>query len=85
MARSKLGSYYERYADGTNSLFGKGKAAVMLKDLKVYHGVYEEGEVRNVFACLCRLETMIISLTLANYLTFFVFNLFCTVHSFHGR
>ena len=23
LARSKLGSYYERYEDGTNSLFGK--------------------------------------------------------------
>lgn len=44
IARSKLGSYYERFADGTNSLFGKGKNQVVLKDLKVYHGVYEEGE-----------------------------------------
>jgi len=44
MARSKLGSYYERFEDGTNSLFGKGRASVLLKDLKVYHGVYEEGE-----------------------------------------
>ena len=44
LARSKLGSYYERFADGTNSLFGKGNGAVLLKDLKVYHGVYEEGE-----------------------------------------
>lgn len=44
MARSKLGSYYERFADGTNSLFGKGNSAVLLKDLKVYHGVYAEGE-----------------------------------------
>jgi TLD len=44
MARSKLGSYYERFADGTNSLFGKNKASVQLSDLKVYHGVYEEGE-----------------------------------------
>ena len=43
-ARSKLGSYYERFADGTNSLFGKSKASVQLSDLKVYHGVYEEGE-----------------------------------------
>eukprot|EP00977_Amphora_coffeiformis_P003470 scaffold640_cov166-Amphora_coffeaeformis.AAC.6 len=44
MARSKLGSYYERFEDGTNSLFGKGRAAVLLTDLKVYHGVYAEGE-----------------------------------------
>lgn len=42
-ARSKLGSYYERLPDGSNSLFGKD-ASVQLKDLKVYHGVYEEGE-----------------------------------------
>ena len=37
LARSKLGSYYERLPDGTNSLFGKD-AAVQLRDLKVYHG-----------------------------------------------
>lgn len=43
VARSKLGSYYERFEDGTNSLFGKA-SMVQLKDLKVYHGVYEEGE-----------------------------------------
>ena len=43
LARSKLGSYYERFSDGTNSLFGKD-AAVELKSLKVFHGVYEEGE-----------------------------------------
>ncbi|KAL3797378.1 hypothetical protein HJC23_010504 [Cyclotella cryptica] len=43
VARSKLGSYYERFPDGTNSLFGKD-ASVQLKELKVYHGVYAEGE-----------------------------------------
>ena len=43
LARSKLGSYFERFADGTNSLFGKA-ASVQLKDLKVYHGIYAEGE-----------------------------------------
>jgi len=43
LARSKLGSYYERFEDGTNSLFGKD-AGVQLKSLKIYHGVYEEGE-----------------------------------------
>jgi len=43
MARSKLGSYFERFEDGTNTLFGKD-ATVQLKSLKVYHGVYEEGE-----------------------------------------
>ena len=42
-ARSKLGSYYERFPDGGNSLFGKD-ASVQLKELKVYQGVYEEGE-----------------------------------------
>jgi hypothetical protein len=44
LARSKLGSYYERFDDGTNSLFGERGASVQLKDLKVYHGVYAEGE-----------------------------------------
>ena len=43
VARSKLGSYYERFEDGSNSVFGKD-ASVQLKSLKVYHGVYEEGE-----------------------------------------
>ena len=43
LARSKLGSYYERLPDGTQSLFGKD-ASVQLRELKVYHGVYEEGE-----------------------------------------
>lgn len=43
LARSKLGSYYERLPDGTNSIFGKD-SNVQLENLKVYHGVYEEGE-----------------------------------------
>ncbi len=43
LARSKLGSYYERLPDGTSSLFGKD-SSVQLKELKVYHGVYAEGE-----------------------------------------
>ena len=43
LARSKLGSYYERFEDGSNSLFGKD-AQVQLKSLKVFHGVYAEGE-----------------------------------------
>jgi len=43
LARSKLGSYYERFEDGTNTLFGKA-ASVQLRDLKVYHGVYADGE-----------------------------------------
>lgn len=43
LARSKLGSYFERLPDGTNSLFGKD-SMVQLKELRVYHGVYEEGE-----------------------------------------
>lgn len=44
IARSKLGSYYERFPDGTNTVFGERGGSVELKDLKVYHGVYEEGE-----------------------------------------
>jgi hypothetical protein len=45
LARSKLGSYYERFPDGTNTLFGGSRgSSVELKDLKVYHGVYAEGE-----------------------------------------
>jgi len=36
-----LESHYERFEDGTNTLFGKD-ASVQLKSLKVYHGVYEE-------------------------------------------
>jgi hypothetical protein len=34
VARSKLGSYYERFPDGTSSLFGKD-SSVQLKELKV--------------------------------------------------
>ena len=45
IARSKLGSYYDRLPDGGNSLFGKD-SNVQLKDLKVYHGVYAEDEYR---------------------------------------
>jgi hypothetical protein len=44
LARSKLGSYYERFPGGGNTLFGKRGGSVQLKDLKVYHGVYEPGE-----------------------------------------
>jgi len=44
VARSKLGSYYERMSDGGSSLFGDDGASVLLKELKVYQGVYEEGE-----------------------------------------
>lgn len=43
LARSKLGSYYERFADGINSLFQSASSA-QLKDLKVYQGVYEPDE-----------------------------------------
>jgi len=43
MARSKLGSYYERFADGNNSLF-RDAAAVQLKELKVYQGIYGPDE-----------------------------------------
>jgi len=45
VARSKLGSYYERFRDdGTNTLFRSEGASTRLKDLKVYQGVYAEGE-----------------------------------------
>jgi hypothetical protein len=43
IARSKLGSYYERFADGTNTLFGDS-ASVALKEFKVYQGVWGEDE-----------------------------------------
>lgn len=43
VARSKLGSYYERFDDGTNTLFGDA-SSVQLKELKVYQGVYADGE-----------------------------------------
>lgn len=43
MARSKLGSYYERFRDGTNSLF-KTSSSVQLKEFKVYQGVYGPDE-----------------------------------------
>jgi len=43
LARSKLGSYYERLPDGGNALFGKD-SSVTLKDLKVYQGVYGKDE-----------------------------------------
>jgi len=43
-ARSKLGSYYERMPDGSNSLFGSGKAQVRMKTFRVYQGVWGEDE-----------------------------------------
>jgi hypothetical protein len=43
IARSKLGSYYERFPDGVSSLFGK-ESSVQLKEFRVYQGVYEDGE-----------------------------------------
>jgi hypothetical protein len=43
LARSKLGSYYERLPDGSNSLFGDNNICE-LKELRVYHGLYAEGE-----------------------------------------
>lgn len=46
IAMSKLGSYYERRPDGASTLFGKGEngKGTPLLDLKVFTGVYEEGE-----------------------------------------
>jgi len=43
LARSKLGSYYERLPDGGKSLFGN-EASATLKELKVYQGLYEKDE-----------------------------------------
>mmetsp|Transcript_8211 Transcript_8211/g.13839 ORF Transcript_8211/g.13839 Transcript_8211/m.13839 type:complete len:86 (-) Transcript_8211:343-600(-) len=45
-ARCKLGPYYERMPDSTNSIFAKGEDAsgTLLTSLKVYVGVYAEGE-----------------------------------------
>ncbi|GMI15471.1 hypothetical protein TrVE_jg3550 [Triparma verrucosa] len=42
-AQSKLGSYYERFEDGTNTLF-LNKGSTQLKDVRIYTGVYDEGE-----------------------------------------
>ncbi|GMI05732.1 hypothetical protein TrLO_g10628 [Triparma laevis f. longispina] len=42
-AMSKLGSYYERFEDGTNTIF-RDKGSKELKEVRVYTGVYEEGE-----------------------------------------
>ncbi|CAN8066689.1 unnamed protein product [Agarophyton chilense] len=46
IALSKLGSYYERRPDGHNCLFGEGESGkgTVLTQLKVFTGVYEEGE-----------------------------------------
>lgn len=45
-AMSKLGSYYEKKPDGGNCLFADGESGkgTLLIDLKVYAGVYAEGE-----------------------------------------
>ena len=45
IARSKLGAYYERRSDGERTIFApeEGMTAI-LEDLKVYVGVYAEGE-----------------------------------------
>jgi hypothetical protein len=43
-ASCKLGSYYERMEGGVNSMFWGGKGRTELRELKVYTGVYEEGE-----------------------------------------
>lgn len=45
-AMSKLGSYYQRRPDGRNCLFADGESGkgTLLAELKVYTGVYGEGE-----------------------------------------
>ena len=42
--RSKLGLYYERLPDGTNSLFPNKAAEDELTDLKVFVGVWDKNE-----------------------------------------
>lgn len=46
MAMSKLGSYYERRPDGGNCLFADGESGkgTVLKEFRVFSGVYAEGE-----------------------------------------
>ena len=45
LVRSKLGLYYERLPDGSNSLFPGGKSNTdELVDLKVFVGVYDKDE-----------------------------------------
>lgn len=45
VARCKLGPYYERREDGSNSIFAPGeKNTAQLTELKVFVGVYAEGE-----------------------------------------
>ncbi|KAK1860944.1 hypothetical protein I4F81_003530 [Pyropia yezoensis] len=46
LARSKLGSYYERLPNGRNHLFAptESGSGVTLEALRVYQGVYAEGE-----------------------------------------
>ncbi|PXF41436.1 hypothetical protein BWQ96_08817 [Gracilariopsis chorda] len=46
IAYSKLGSYYERRPDGHNCLFGENESGkgTVLTELKIFAGVYEEGE-----------------------------------------
>lgn len=44
LARSKLGSYYERFADGSNTLFSNNQSTTQLRDFKVYQGVYAPDE-----------------------------------------
>lgn len=43
VARSKLGSYYERLPSGESSLFGD-QASIELASFTVYHGVYGPDE-----------------------------------------
>lgn len=44
VASCKLGSYYERMEGDINTVFKSGKGREILEELKVYTGVYEEGE-----------------------------------------
>jgi hypothetical protein len=44
LVRSKLGLYYDRLPNGVNSLLPGGAGSGELSDLKVFVGVYAEGE-----------------------------------------
>lgn len=43
-ARCKLGPYYERMPDGTKTIFDNGDMEVVLENLRVYVGVYDDDE-----------------------------------------
>lgn len=44
LVRSKLGSYFERFPDGSNTLFSSSQSSAQLREFKVYQGVYAPDE-----------------------------------------